>query len=276
MQPPAVDRLTRVGLTQYEARAYVALIRRDGSTPAEVAQVAGVPRPRIYDVLDSLVTRGLAIQRNPGRAAKYLAVAPAEAMARLIQAHRQELDQLEAQAQAAADELGPAYQEGSRHSDPLEYIEVIHDRDRLTKRYEQLQSSVQHEFLAFSKGPPYAVAVDKNRGGLKLARHHVLRCVYELSVLEDSTQREGVHRFIAAGEEARFVEELPAKLVIIDEKKVMLAMPDPVAGKDDLTSIVIEHPHLARILKIAFEHVWQTGMTIDDADRLVGHAAHQQ
>jgi sugar-specific transcriptional regulator TrmB len=62
----AVGRLVRLGLTQYEARAYVALIRRDASAPAEVAKVAGVPRPRIYDVTDSLVAKSW--HRN-GRAA---------------------------------------------------------------------------------------------------------------------------------------------------------------------------------------------------------------
>src|ERR1700728_3612667 len=65
--PDVVERLVRLGLTKYEARAYAALVRRDGSTPAEVARVAGVPRPRVYDVMDSLVAKGLVVLR-PRRA----------------------------------------------------------------------------------------------------------------------------------------------------------------------------------------------------------------
>ncbi len=266
----AIDRLVRVGLTQYEARVYVALVRRDGSTPAEVARVAGVPRPRIYDVLDSLVTKGLAAQR-PGGPAKYLATAPAEAMARLVDAHRQRLSVLEADAEAAVEELNPAYQEGSHHSDPLDYIEVIRDPDLLAKRFAELQASVQREMLSFSK-QPYVVPVDKNLTGMELARNDVLRSVYEFSVLEDPIEREGIRHFIDNGEDARFVEELPMKLGIIDEKKVMVAMPDPVAGKDDFTTLVIEHPYLAKVLKIAFESVWQAGMTAEEAHRHVGLA----
>jgi HTH-type transcriptional regulator, sugar sensing transcriptional regulator len=55
-----VSTLSDLGLTNYEAKVYLALTRRGSSTAAETARVAGIPRQRIYDVLSSLVTRGLA------------------------------------------------------------------------------------------------------------------------------------------------------------------------------------------------------------------------
>src|SRR5207245_9775946 len=64
-RPRTVGQLTRLGLTSYEARAYVALMGRDSFTAAQVAREAGVPRQRIYDVLGSLVQEGLAGAR-PG------------------------------------------------------------------------------------------------------------------------------------------------------------------------------------------------------------------
>ena len=70
-----VARLTKLGLTTYEARAYVALVRRDSFTAAQVARQADLPRQRIYDVLGSLVQKGLASAR-PGSTVKYAAVAP--------------------------------------------------------------------------------------------------------------------------------------------------------------------------------------------------------
>ena len=54
--------------------------------------------------------------------------------------------------------------------------------------------------------------------------------MYEFSVLDDPVQRDGVHAFVKAGEQARFVLELPMKLVLMDERTVMFAMLDPVAG----------------------------------------------
>jgi hypothetical protein len=39
---------------------------------------------------------------------------------------------------------------------------------------------------------------------------------------------------------------------------------------DDLTSVVIEHADLAAVLKIAFEAVWQKGLTLDEACARMG------
>lgn len=258
-----MDRLVRIGLTQYEARVYLALIRRAGSTPADVARVTRVPRPRVYDVLDSLVAKGLAARR-PGRVAGYAAVDPRVAMAHLVEVQARRLELLRGDAEAAADELSPAFQEGNRHRDPLDYVEVIRDREALARRFDQLQAGVVHEFLGFSKEPA-VVAVDQNTVGMQMAATHAVRNIYELPLLRDPTRRAGVRRFIELGEQARFVRSLPLKLAVIDERTVMFALPDPIAGREDLTSVVIEHPNLAAALKIAFEAIWVEALTFDEA-----------
>ena len=53
--------------------------------------------------------------------------------------------------------------------------------------------------------------------------------------------------------------------MIIDESIVLLGMEDPVAGSVDLTLLVIEHPALAQILKIAFGAVWASGLAFQQA-----------
>lgn len=257
-----VERLVRLGLTQYEARAYVALVRRAGSTPAEVAKVAGVPRPRIYDVIASLETKGLASER-PGRTARFVATPPDEATSILMGSHRERLQLLEADADAVRMELGPAFLEGSMQSNPLDYIELIRSPEAIAKRFFELEQSVEREILVFSKMPT-VVRVEENDVGLDVARVREMRSLYEFSLLDDPVSCDGVQHFIEAGEEVRFVEELPMKLGIIDERIVMLAMVDPVAGEagdSGLTTLVIEHAQLARCLKIAFEQVWATGIS---------------
>jgi sugar-specific transcriptional regulator TrmB len=262
------ERLTRLGLTSYEARAYVALVRRDSYTAAQVSRMAGLPRQRIYDVLGSLVAKGLATAR-PGSVVKYAAVAPDLAIERLLAAHRAQLVDLERGAIEAIAALTPAFEAGQSHTDPLEYVELLRDRRAINERFAELQASVRREILVFTK-PPYATPPQENAEGIEVTRTHVAKSVYELSVFDDPATTEGVRRFIEAGEEARFVEELPLKLVIIDETTVMIGMRDPVVGASDLTIMVVEHPELASVLKTAFEAVWARGSTFDQAfDRLV-------
>ncbi|MGI0052674.1 MAG: TrmB family transcriptional regulator [Thermoplasmata archaeon] len=57
----AVEVLVRVGLTTYEARAYIALVARGVGDAGGLASAAGIPRTSAYKVLESLVTKGYAL-----------------------------------------------------------------------------------------------------------------------------------------------------------------------------------------------------------------------
>ena len=263
-----LERLHRLGLTSYEARAYLALLRRDSSTAAETARIAGLPRQRVYDVLSSLVEKGLASTR-PGKAVKYSATSPEQALGSLIAQHRHQLADLERETTSMLDALTPAYLAGQEHTDPLEYIEVLRDRRAINERFGELEAGIKDEILVFTK-PPYATPVFEHEEGLEVVSSHRARSVYEFSAFDDSRSAEAIRRYIEAGEEARFVDELPLKLVIIDVQIVMFGIEDPVGGSSVLTMIVVDHPSLARLLKIAFEAVWQTGLTFDEANERFG------
>ena len=264
-----VGQLTRLGLTGYEAKAYLALIRRDSSTAAQASRLAGVPRQRIYDVLASLVEKGLASTR-PGRVVKYAAVAPELAVDALVARRRQELEETERDAKLMIDRLTPQFAAGQEQTDPLEYIEVLRDLRAVKERFGELQAGINEEILVFTK-PPYATPPQENVEGIEVTQSHDVYSVYEFSAFDDPDFVDGVRRFIDAGENARFVEELPLKLVIIDEAVVMFGMEDPVAGASGLTMMVVEHAQLAKVLKIAFLAVWDQGLTFDEAyEQLVG------
>jgi sugar-specific transcriptional regulator TrmB len=250
--------LVDLGLNGYEASAYVALTRRAHATGAEVARLAGVPRQRIYDVLDGLCRRGLATH-EPGRPARYRALAPEDAVAALLADHRRSLERLERDAVGAIAQLTPAYRDGRSADDPLNYIEVLHDPGAIGKRFGELQAAAEREILVFTK-PPYAVEPPENVAGRELlARGVNARSVYERAVYEDAAVVDAVRSFVASGEQARVVDELPLKLVIIDERVSLFTLEDPVAGPSDLTILIVEHPGLARLLKLAFEYAWEHG-----------------
>ena len=249
--------LVNLGLTGYEASAYLALTRRGRATGAEVARLASLPRQRIYDVLEGLVTRGLA-SVEPGRPARYTAVAPEEAVGSLLAAQRAELERLERQAASMVARLTPAYRAGRDENDPLSYIEVLREPAAIGKRFAELEASTEREILVFTK-PPYAVEPADNVAGLQLLERGVeARSVYERALYDDPAQVAAVRHFVDAGEQARVVDELPLKLVLIDERLALFTMEDPVAGARGLTIMIVEHVALARLLKLAFERVWES------------------
>ena len=79
------ERLVAIGLSKYEAHAYLALLGHDDSTAVEVADRAGVPRQRIYDVLLSLRDKGLILIRD-GRPARHSARPPSVALPAMFEA----------------------------------------------------------------------------------------------------------------------------------------------------------------------------------------------
>lgn len=88
----AVIHLQALGLTEYEARAYTALLALGRAVPARIARQAGIPRPKIYETLERLEGRGLAarVGQNP------LEYAPLSSREYLARARRSFDDRLSA------------------------------------------------------------------------------------------------------------------------------------------------------------------------------------
>lgn len=58
-QQKAVELLQELGLKEYEAKAYVALSRRESGTAKDISETSAVPRTRVYDAIRVLETKGL-------------------------------------------------------------------------------------------------------------------------------------------------------------------------------------------------------------------------
>jgi HTH-type transcriptional regulator, sugar sensing transcriptional regulator len=61
MSSDPVAKLVKIGFSEYEAKAYVALLRKSPVTGYELSKLSGVPRSMIYEVLGKLTTRGAAL-----------------------------------------------------------------------------------------------------------------------------------------------------------------------------------------------------------------------
>jgi HTH-type transcriptional regulator, sugar sensing transcriptional regulator len=74
----AVARLTEVGLTEYEARAYIALLGHPRSTAYELAKAAGLPTSKVYEVLAKLTEKRVVVSEDDGRKRRFVGVDPDE------------------------------------------------------------------------------------------------------------------------------------------------------------------------------------------------------
>jgi len=84
--------LRDLGLSEYEARAYRALLRSGPTTAKELSRKSEVPMGRIYDVLNGLEQHRLVRSQAASRPKKYVAVEPEVGLDRLLEAKQRELD----------------------------------------------------------------------------------------------------------------------------------------------------------------------------------------
>ncbi|HYW54448.1 MAG TPA: helix-turn-helix domain-containing protein [Dongiaceae bacterium] len=104
-----VGALQRLGFAEYEARAYVALVRRSPLNGYELAKASGIPRANVYGVLERLAARRAVVRVDEPAGTRYAPVPPAELLQRLgaefrqvTEETREALEALESAAEYAA------------------------------------------------------------------------------------------------------------------------------------------------------------------------------
>ena len=68
-----VEKMMEIGLNKYEAKAYIALLKRPDITAYELSKISGVPQAKIYETMSKLLEKNLVniISDNP---VKYIAL----------------------------------------------------------------------------------------------------------------------------------------------------------------------------------------------------------
>ena len=83
--------LKGIGLTMYEAQAYVTLTSLISSTATEISEKSGIPRSKIYDVLKELAKKNY-IEVEDGRPLTYNVKSPVEVLTREKERLNSEID----------------------------------------------------------------------------------------------------------------------------------------------------------------------------------------
>ncbi len=251
------DTLRVFGLTDNEARAYVALLRFGQQTPATTAPRARLSRGRVYQVLGELCRKGFA-REIPGRVRSFAPVEPRVALGGILQERQARVEETA----GLLDTLSAALESvGAPTPSPLPAIEVLRRPEHIALRFQQLQQEAEWEILVFVKAPRVGGASNPAerealRRGVRMAG------IYERALLSDPEYVAELRGFAEEGEEARAVDVLPMKLAVFDRRQALM----PVASTHDpalpFTPVIVHDPGLAAVLGAAFDHIWGTAQTI--------------
>ncbi len=89
-----VQQLRAVGLSLYEARIYLGLLRHGAQNGNELSKSSGVPSSKVYSTVEKLIGLGIVHSIRNGSSTRFVGIAPEELVARLRRQYNEPLDQL--------------------------------------------------------------------------------------------------------------------------------------------------------------------------------------
>jgi sugar-specific transcriptional regulator TrmB len=141
MPQKLVENLKNYGFTEYEAKAYVALVGLGRGTAREICEISGVPQGRIYTVLNELADRGFVFIEE-GTPTYYLAENPVEVFAAIKDEYCSSIDEMIGDLRKLNYEAKPPSPFWSIHSE-----QGILNREKSLIRY------AEHDIIIIIKDP---------------------------------------------------------------------------------------------------------------------------
>jgi HTH-type transcriptional regulator, sugar sensing transcriptional regulator len=258
---PLVASLNELGLTPNQSRAYVALLRSGAATATELALRARVPRPKVYDILQSLERYGLCSSVGD-RIACWAAVTPDVALPELVRRRDQERRAQADRDAALARELARSLPTPSEVAPPpgAPIIEALIGRRRIAYAYESLIEAAEHGLDIVQAQPMVQQMARWNELEVEaLARGVEVRVLYTPEAAADPRRYVPLVR---AGGQGRLSDKLVLKLAIRDGEEALVALRDPsftAADDDGFTSIRIVETELIAPLRTLFRREWRRG-----------------
>ena len=255
------EQLQAIGLSDVEARVYLAVLMHPQIGAQRIAELSGTPRTSVYPVARSLVARRLLETVGVGYGTRYLARPPKEALPALFEQERADLTEREARARELAEELSA--QAETAEPLPTEFVEVVRDRRVMSERFDRLQLEAESEVAMFVK-PPFVMGRLGNPVEEEILGRGVrVRCLYEASALDSEHVGPYIEHWTAKGEEARlFPGELPCKLALVDRAAALF----PLAAGEQVAhmSVLIRNAPLGTALALLFDYLWESSAALGD------------
>ncbi|MCF7912972.1 MAG: helix-turn-helix domain-containing protein [Candidatus Cloacimonetes bacterium] len=262
-----MNKLVKLGLTESAAKIYLLLLQKSISTASELSKHSGISRSKTYELLDTLVKKGLCSELLGG-VKKYVPVNPRKSLLSIQKQLKAEYDDHLTNVDELLNNLYPLYESEKSNFDNLDFIQVFRSKVSSLEKAEYFEERAQGYILSLCK-PPYAMGLqrdyNKKRPYINRLREDIkYRSIYEY---EENNQEEFFQRvslFQQHGGEARISLNLPLKLVIFGKEIVILNLANQAGKNFNFTTLSIEHASVAELLTRVFEIYWEESIPFEN------------
>jgi len=240
--------LRELGLTDYEARAYIALLERGVLTASQVSENADVPYSKVYETLTSLERKGW-IETEKGRPRRYYPKTPSEALAT---AKMQLEEKVKAWEKTITSELQPFYEKREIREKPDIWI-LRGEISTIAKLKEMLDKATSELMIAATVLPK--ALIDSVLPLLQQLHRADVRILFMVSKQATPWNLKELERVA----EVRVRGQMFGGGVIVDGKEAILFL-----GEDKPTLVIwSNHLGLVQFARDYFQHLWDSSKQVD-------------
>ncbi len=221
----ALDALKSIGLNLYERKIFVALLARGVATAGELSQIAGVPRSRSYDILESLADKGFVVVQ-PSKPIRYVALAPKDALERtkdnLKKKHEEMVERIDSLKNSkVTDELEKIYKEGLNMVQPFEMTGTLKGRHAINQHLNSLFKKAKNEIKILTTDDGLNELYSNHYNSLK----RLVKRGVKLKILAPVSETAPVKAFSEIADIKNIKEPLN-RMYSIDDKHMVFSLTD--------------------------------------------------
>lgn len=251
-----LERLRAAGLSRYESLVYLGLVEDRNARVVEIARRTGVPQPKVYQALDSLVEKGFCAL-GADAVNRYRPVDPELA----FQGEIERLKEKEGAVRGLTEELAALYRAGEQEQRWAPPIEIVKGLPQIRQLLVEQIHKARTEILYFGQSPQVP-ALEVTKGLWERAEAGVrLRLLFDQDYFERGEERgeeDDLLRRVRG--EKRQVAKLPSKMIVIDGAVALLSVSKP--SSEGFLVLVLRQEGLVAHTLASFEAAWARGTAL--------------
>lgn len=249
------------GLNIYETKVWLALISKNIATVGEIAELSGVPRSRVYDVLESLERQGFAIAKL-GKPVKYIAVKPAVVIEHIKNNVLRDAEDRVKNLSTIREtpeyrELETLHTSGIKPVQPEDLSSMVKGRQNIYSQMREMISSAEKEVTLVSTAEALKAKANFLRPLFEKLKTQGVGIHVAIAMQDNATEKERQNLISLSKEIGIQIKRIKinARFCIVDNSKLLVFVtPDQDEEKD--VAVWINSPFFSRALTTFLTPVW--------------------
>lgn len=270
-----VEKIKKLGFSDYEARVFLVLYQGYKMSAAEIAKEAKIPRTSVYDILKSFTKKGLCNEVKTPSKLTYEVIDSKVIEDKVKMEIEQEYKKKLTALQDCFLAIKPVY----KSKQPPEFkadVELLKGYNRLrSQKFVELVKQSNKAILIMNRFQYKASTKLDSESKKFFKRGGKVKSIYQsggdfkiqINNKWQNVSHEGLiklcEEFSKQGEEVRFLKEVPQVMAVFDEKIVYFSLFDENIPYKDMSDVIIKNKRFATFITSLFNMNWNKADSLE-------------